>query len=136
MKSAAFLFFFFAQSALALPVVCHSHEKTNNLSTLRIKINPKTRVRQNGQVWNLHVIGVTAQEPTEKLHRMYGSGGLRPESMKMTIVKDGAVYGYVDADSPERNGIYDGKIRIGGVLRGRVIDVRCFDEEIHGEIVP
>jgi hypothetical protein len=52
----------------------------------------------------------------------------------MTLVKDGTVYGYIDANSPDSNGIYEGKIRIGGILRNRVMPVVCTDEAIHGAI--
>lgn len=123
-----------AQSALALPIVCDSYEKTGSLSTLRIRIGEKVRVRQNNRIWNLHKIDISPA--ADRNHKMYGTGSPRPESISMTIVKDGSVYGYVEAKSPEENGEFEGKVRIGGIVRGRVMEVKCFDEEIHGEVAP
>lgn len=135
MKSLFVLLLFIAQAAWALPIVCESPEKTNDRPTLRVKINSKVGVQMNNNVWSLHVIGVTAQDPFESLHRLYGSGSPRPESIHMTLVKSGAVYGYIDASSPASNGLYEGKIRIGGILKNRIMPVECTDEAIHG-VVP
>jgi hypothetical protein len=119
---------------MAMPIICESHEKSGEISTLRVKINDKIPVRMNGGIWDLHLLGISPIGPGEMRVRMYASPSPRPESIKMTIVKDGAVYGYVDADSPSKNGIYDGKIRIGGILKSRVMNVECIDEAIHGEL--
>lgn len=126
---------FISHAAFALPVVCESYEKTNGISTLRVKINGKVSVKQNDQVWTMNRIGVTPNSPGERQTLMYGSGDVRPESISMTMVKDGFVYGYVSVRSPSKNASYEGKIRIGGILRGRVIDVRCTDENPPGEII-
>jgi hypothetical protein len=134
MKAALFLLALITQSVMAMPIICESHEKSGEISTLRVKINDKIPVRMNGGIWDLHLLGISPIGPGEMRVRMYASPSPRPESIKMTIVKDGAVYGYVDADSPSKNGIYDGKIRIGGILKSRVMNVECIDEAIHGEL--
>ncbi len=133
MKFIILAFAFLSHTAFALPILCESYEKTGDISTLRVKINEKIRVQQNGRVWNLNLIGVSPIGPGERQTRMYGSGAIRPESIHMTIVKDGYVYGYVDVKSPEKNASYEGKIRIGGILRGRIIDVRCTDDNPPGD---
>jgi len=133
MKFMLFALAFISHGALALPVICESYEKTDGISSLRVKINDEIRVRQNGRIWKLNEIGVTPIGPRERRIIMYGSGSVRPESISMTIVKDGYVYGYVSVKSPEKNGSYEGKIRIGGILRGRIIDVRCTDENQTGD---
>ncbi len=132
MKTALFILAFITQSAMAMPIVCESDEKTGDISTLRVKIGKQVSVNMNGAVWKLHQLGISPLGPGEYRQIMYASPTPRPESIHMTIVKDGAVYGYVDAKSPETNGIYTGKIRIGGILRSRVIEVECRDEAIHG----
>jgi hypothetical protein len=132
MKFALLALLFVAQSALALPIVCESHEKSGEISTLRVKISDKVSVQQNGSVWKLHQIGISPVGDGERRQIMYGSSSPRPDGINMTIVKDGYVYGYVDAKSPHKNGIYEGKIRVGGILKSRVIDVECVDEAIHG----
>lgn len=132
MKVVLFALALISQSALALPIVCESHEKTGDISTLRVKINKERPVNQNGRTWDLHLIGISPVGQGERRQIMYGSGSPRPESIKMTIVKDGYVYGFVDVDSPEKNGLFSGKVRFGGILRGREISVDCLDEAIHG----
>jgi hypothetical protein len=124
---------FIAHSAFALPIICESHEKSGDISTLRVKINEAVPIEMNGAIWKEHVLGISPVGPGEIRQMMYASPSPRPEAINMTIVKGGAVYGYVSAESPDRNGIYEGKIRIGGILRSRVIDVECTDEAIHGE---
>lgn len=132
MKALLLILAFITQSALAMPIVCESHEKTGDISTLRVKIGDMVAVNMNGSVWRKHRLGISPLGPGERQQIMYASPTPRPESINMTIVKDGYVYGYVDASSPEKNGIYTGKIRIGGILRSRVIEVECHDEAIHG----
>lgn len=132
MKAALIALMFITQSALAIPIVCESHEKTGEISTLRVKIGKEMPVSMNGSIWNLHRLGITPQGPGELRQIMYASASPRPESIHMTIVNRGSVYGYIEARSPEKNGIYTGKIRIGGILKSRVIDVECLDEAIHG----
>jgi hypothetical protein len=125
---------FYSHSAVALPVVCESLEKTNEVSTLRVKINPKVRILQNRNVWDLYQMGITPQGPGEMRQVMYGTESVRPESIQLSIVKAGSVHGYVDVSSASMNGIYQGKIRISGIVRGRIMDVECFDEAIQGEM--
>lgn len=135
MKILFVLFAILSQAAHALPVICESYEKAEGAPALRIKINQKVSVNMNGTIWPKHLIGVSPVGRGEVRTIVYGSGNIRPESINMSIVKDGWVYGYVDVKSFEKNGHYEGKIRIGGTLRGRVIDVRCTDENPPGELI-
>ena len=130
MKSALFLALLFAQSAFALPVVCESLEKLNDLSVMRVKINAKRAVRQGDSVWDLYLLGVSARDPKLSQTRMYGSGNVDSSRIYMTLVKDNFVYGYVGLTSEQKDGQFTGKIRIGGLLRGREIDVVCEDEAL------
>lgn len=135
MKAMLIALAFVSHAAFALPVLCESYEKSDGISVLRVKINKKIKVRQNGRIWDLNEIGITPIDSGVRRTLMYGSGETRPESIHMTIVKDGFVYGYVSVKSPEKNGSYEGKIRIGGILRGRIIDVRCTDENPPGDLI-
>ena len=132
MKIFLFTLAFYAHSAVALPVVCESMEKTNEVSTLRVKINPKVSILQNRKVWDLYQLGITPRGAGEMRQVMYGTESVRSESIKLSIVKAGSIHGYVDVSSASMNGIYQGKIRISGILRGRIMDVECVDEAIHG----
>lgn len=133
MKFTLLALLFVAQSAIALPIICESHEKSGDISTLRVKIGDLVAIRMNGNVWDKYRLGISPIGPGETRQIMYASPAPREDGINMTIVKDGFVYGYVDARSPEKNGIYDGKIRIGGILRSRIIDVQCIDEAVHGK---
>ncbi|MFL5786018.1 MAG: hypothetical protein ACJ76H_15470 [Bacteriovoracaceae bacterium] len=135
MKFITIIMLMLAQAAFALPVVCNSNEKNDKeLPLLQVKINDKTAIRQGDQVYKLYVLGVVARDPFEDLHVLYGTDSVLAEKIHMTVLKDQTVYGYVDVKSPDKNGIYEGNIRIGGILRSRVIPVTCADEAIHGEI--
>lgn len=132
MKAALLILAFITQSAMAMPIVCESHEKTGEISTLRVKIGDLVSINMNGNLWKMHRLGISPLGPGETRQIMYASSTPAPEYINMTIVKAGTVYGYIHANSPEKNGIYSGKIKIGGILRSRVIDVECVDEAIHG----
>lgn len=130
MKALLLVLVFITQSVRAMPIVCSSQEKSGDISTLRVKIGPLMNINMNGGSWKLHRIGISPFNELRSI--MYGSSTPNEERISMTIVKDGAVYGSVNAKSPSKNGIYVGQVRIGGVLRGRTMDVECIDEAIHG----
>lgn len=130
MKFALLLLAFLSQSALAIPIVCESFEKTGELPMLRVKIGTLMNIKVDGDIWEKHRIGISPAGDLRKI--MYASPTPTDERISMTVIDKNFVMGVISARSPQKNGIYKGTVRISGVLKSKTFEVECLDEAIHG----
>lgn len=126
MKHLLLLGLFITQSVFALPYVCESVESDNGKALLRLKVNKKRPVVQDGREWDLYLIGVTPSEGFRQI--VYGSGSADERGITMTFVKDSFVLGSVLA-YPHKDGLFYGDASLSGVAKNKKLSMVCRKEQ-------
>lgn len=115
-------------SAYAVPLTCVSDEKMGEASLLRFKINGKVGYKAyDGQIWKLHMIGVTTATGERKI--VYGSGNVGTDRISLTFVKDDFVLGSVSVQLDKKKGYFAGTASIDMVDNNQALPVKCISSD-------